>query len=79
MRVQLLVTKNDFNLPNLEKEFKHLGVGYEIQYIEDNPKIVEEFQLRHSPNILVDGKLVFQRLPSEGELKAYFDQLCTDK
>lgn len=74
MRVQLVVTKNDFNLSNLEKEFKHLGVGYEVQYLEDNPQIVEKYRLRHSPNIFIDGKLVFQRQPSEQELKAYLDK-----
>lgn len=75
MRVQLLVTKNDFNLPNLEKEFHDLGVDYEVKFIEDNPQIVSEYQIRHSPNIFIDGELAFQRQPSELELKAYFDKL----
>lgn len=72
MQVQLLVTKNDFNLPNLEKEFRDLDIRYQVDYVEDNPELVKTLQLRHSPNILVDGKLVFQRQPSEQELKAFF-------
>ena len=71
MRVQLLVTKTDFNLPNLENELKDLGVKYEVEYVEEQPELVAALNIRHSPNIIVDGKLAFQRQPSEGELKAY--------
>lgn len=73
MKVQLLVTKNDFNLPNLEHEFKDLGIKYEVAYVEDHPELVSALNIRHSPNIIVDGELVFQRQPSEGELKTYFE------
>ena len=72
MKVQLLVTKTDFNLPNLENELKDLGVKYEVEYVEENPQLVAALNIRHSPNIIVDGRLVFQRQPSEGELKTYF-------
>lgn len=72
MRVQLLVTKTDFNLPNLENEFKDLGIKYEVEYVEEQPELVATLNIRHSPNIIVDGRLVFQRQPSESELKAYF-------
>mgnify|MGYP001151443742 CR=1 FL=1 len=72
MRVQLLVTKTDFNLPNLENEFKHLGISYEVEYVEEHPELVSALNIRHSPNIIVDGELAFQRQPTEAELKAYF-------
>ncbi len=71
MKVQLVVTKTDFNLPNLENEFKDLGINYQVDYIEDHPEIVAAHNLRHSPNIFIDGELAFQRQPSESELKAY--------
>ncbi len=71
MNIQLLVTKTDFNLPNIEKEFKHLGMEYKVEYIEDNPETVSMLKIRHSPNIIIDGKLAFQRQPSESELKKY--------
>ena len=71
MNIQLLVTKTDYNLPNIEKEFKHLGMEYKVEYIEDNPETVSMLKIRHSPNIIIDGKLAFQRQPSESELKKY--------
>ncbi|MEH6651254.1 MAG: thioredoxin family protein [Motiliproteus sp.] len=72
MKVQLLVTKTDFNLPNLEHEFQDLGIDYKVVYVEDHPDMVSALNIRHSPNIIVDGELVFQRQPSESELRAYF-------
>jgi hypothetical protein len=72
MRVQILVTKTDFNLPNLEKELQDLGVDYQVDYVEENPEIVSALNIRHSPNILVNGQLAFQRQPSESELREYF-------
>jgi len=71
MNIQLLVTKTDFNLPNIVNEFKNLGIGYKIEYIEDHPELVSMLNIRHSPNIIIDGKLAFQRQPSESELKEY--------
>ncbi|MBL4638671.1 MAG: hypothetical protein COA99_19645 [Moraxellaceae bacterium] len=72
MRVQLLVTKTDFNLPNLENELHNLDINYEVEFVEDHPELVSALNIRHSPNIIVDGKLAFQRVPTEGELKNYF-------
>lgn len=75
MRVQLLVTKTDFCLPNLLQEFKDLGINYDVEYVEEHPELVSAYKIRHSPNILVDGKLVYQRQPSVPELKSFFDKL----
>jgi len=72
MDVQLLVTQTDFCLPNLECELKNVGVDYHIEYIEDNPELVSFHHLRHSPNILVNDKLVFRHQPTFAELHAYF-------
>jgi len=73
MRVQLLVTKTDYNLPNLENELIDLDINYEVEFVEDHPELVSALKIRHSPNIIVDGKLAFQRVPTEGELKRYFE------
>ena len=72
MNVQLLVTKTDFSLTNLEAEFQNIGVDYHIEYIENHPELVKSMHIRHSPNILVDGKLVFRHQPSVQELTNYF-------
>tara|TARA_R110001583_G_scaffold2233_12_gene16455 strand:+ start:9486 stop:9713 length:228 start_codon:yes stop_codon:yes gene_type:complete len=73
MDVQILVTHTDFCLPNLECEFKHLGVKYSIDYIEDNANLVNTHQIKHSPSIFVDNKLVFRYQPTSAQLKALFN------
>ena len=75
MKVQLLVTIDDACLPNLEHEFRDLGISYQVDFVEEHPELVSALQIRHSPNILVDGELAFRHQPTEGELKNYFARL----
>ena len=75
MKVQLLVTRDDACLPNLEQEFLELGINYQIDYVEEHPELVSALKIRHSPNILVNGELAFRRQPTQGELRTYFDCL----
>lgn len=77
MIVQLLVTKTDFSVANIEREFRDLGIGYQVDYIEDHPELVRKHNIRHSPNILIDGLLAFRCQPSETELKAYLEAMKT--
>jgi len=72
MHVQLLVTKNDFCLPNLKREFDDLDIDYTVEFIEEHPELVSQHKIRHSPNILVDGEVVFKHQPTQWELKTYF-------
>ncbi|NRB37942.1 MAG: hypothetical protein HRU20_05665 [Pseudomonadales bacterium] len=72
MDVQLLVTKTDFCISNLESQFKNIGVPYHLDYIEDHPELVSSHHIRHSPNILIEGKLIFRHRPTPEELKGLF-------
>lgn len=49
MRVQLLVTKTDFNLPNIENELKDLDINYDVEYVEEHPELVSALNIRTSP------------------------------
>jgi len=70
MNVELVVTKTCHHCPMLETELKELEIPYSVLYIEDNPEIQERFGLRSSPNIMVDGELVFRGMPSKEQLQA---------
>ena len=72
MKLQLLVTKTDFCLPNLERELIHLGFEYDVLFIEDHPDMVANHKIRHSPNILINGDIAFRHQPTETELRNYF-------
>ena len=71
MEIQLVVTKTDFCLPNLEHECQDLGLNYQVKYIEDNPELVSSYNIKHSPNVFIDGLLAFRYQPTEQELKGY--------
>ncbi|WP_199608641.1 thioredoxin family protein [Flocculibacter collagenilyticus] len=73
MNVRLFVTKTDFCVPNLEKEFQQVGINYHVEYIEDNPELALQHHIRHSPNIFIDDELAFRAQPTVSELKQYFN------
>ena len=71
MDITLLVTHTDFSLKNLRCELQNLGLDYHVEFIEDNPELVESHKIRHSPNVFVDGELAFRDQPSPQELRRY--------
>lgn len=72
MNVKIIATKSCSHRPNLEHELQQLGVGYELVFVEDAPDIVAKYNIRHSPNLVVDNEVVFRNQPTEQELKALF-------
>ncbi|NOX36775.1 MAG: thioredoxin family protein [Calditrichaeota bacterium] len=79
MDVIILATHNCNHRPILERELKKLSIPYRVEYFEDNMDLVEKYQVHHSPNLIVDGKVVFQAqpgqsLPSETQLRQIFGQ-----
>lgn len=69
MKVILVATRACNHRSNLEKELQDLGVSYELVFAEENPDIVSRHAIRHSPNIIVDDRVVCRGQPSEGTLK----------
>ena len=69
MDVMIIVTKKCSHSINLLNELKDLGVEYRLLYAEDEPGLVKKLNIRHSPNLVVDGEVKFRRQPSEQELR----------
>jgi glutaredoxin len=46
-----------------------LGVEYRIAYVEDEPEVAQQYAIRNSPNLIVDGEVRFRRQPTEKELR----------
>lgn len=57
MKVQLLVSKNDFALRGLLKECMENSIPYDLAYMEDNPELVDAYKVTSSPNIIVNGEM----------------------
>lgn len=74
MKVLIVATRRCSHRPNLERTLQNLNIGYEVIFVEDRPEVAERFGIRHSPNVVVDEKVVFRGQPSEGELRAFFEQ-----
>ncbi|MCS3659992.1 glutaredoxin family protein [Salinibacter ruber] len=67
--VVIFATRSCQHSPVLEKYLKQLGIEYTVSYFEDNPDKFEQLGLRHSPNLIVDGEVVFEDMPSLQELR----------
>jgi hypothetical protein len=49
-----------------------LGIPYSIRYVEDDVEFQKKRNIKGSPNILVDGELVFRGMHAMSDLRAYF-------
>lgn len=76
MNVVILATKDCSHRPMLEKKLNEMNVDYDLKFVEDDSKAVTEYQVRSSPNLIIDDKVVFRAspdtsLPTDEELKNY--------
>ncbi|MFZ1539785.1 MAG: hypothetical protein WAT23_20680 [Chromatiaceae bacterium] len=72
MDVMIIATKACAHRKNLEKELERLQIPYHTCFVEDCVDLVQKFGIQHSPNLVVDGEVVFRKQPTEVELHAYF-------
>jgi len=72
MEILLLATKSCSHCKNFSRELKDIGIHHEVLYCEDEPELVKKYEIRHSPNLIVNNEVVFREQPTEGELKKYF-------
>lgn len=74
MQVQIIATKDCSHRPILERELQKTDTEYEVLFVEDHPDIAEKYTIRNSPNLLINGKVIFrashgQPLPAEDTLE----------
>ena len=53
MDIKLLITRT-CHCSNIEQELRDLGLTYERCYAEDHLELVERFQIRHCPVLIID-------------------------
>ena len=74
MNVMIMATKDCSHCKNLSKELEDIGIEHNVIYCEEVPDLVKKYSIRHSPNLIVDGEVVFRKQPTEDELKALFNR-----
>ncbi len=73
MDVLIIATKNCTHSPDMSKELDDIGVEHRVVYAEDAPELCQSLSIRHSPNLVVNGEVVFRRQPNEEELRKLFN------
>jgi len=71
MKVELAVTRSCPHCPLIEAELKKLGISYSVRYVEEDEELQKKYNLKGSPNILVDDELVFRGMPAISDLREY--------
>lgn len=72
MDVIIAVTRSCQHCPILKRELDHMNIPYRVHYLEEHPEWVEKFDLKGSPNVIVDGELIFRKMPGLSEFRDYF-------
>ncbi len=72
MEIMILATKGCSHCKNFFRELEDIGIEHSVLYCDNEPELVQKLGVRHSPNLVVDGEVVFRRQPTEGELRKYF-------
>lgn len=74
MKVQILVTKSCSHCASLQHELRDIGIPFDVIYVEEHPELVSAHGIRHSPNILVNDRVVFRGQPTLQELRTLFGE-----
>ena len=75
MNVMIMATKECSHCKNFSRELGDIGIDHKVIYCDDNPVLVQKYSIRHSPNLIVDGTVVFRKQPTEDELQRFFHLL----
>ena len=73
MNAMIMATKDCSHCQNFSRELENIGIHHSVVYCDDNPELVRKYGIRHSPNLIVNGEVVFREQPTEGELKVFFN------
>ncbi len=68
----IIATRGCSHCSNFSKELDDLGIAHKVKYAEDEPELCQKLTIRHSPNLVVDGEVIFRSQVDETELRKYF-------
>lgn len=72
MTVQLIATYQCGHRADLARELTQLGVPFELVFIEEHPHLIARYQIRHSPNLVIDGQVVCRGQPTDAQMHELF-------
>ena len=63
--------KNCSHYSNFSRELSDIDIDHRVVYCEDEPELVRALGIRHSPNLVVNGEIIYRKHPSERELRDF--------
>ena len=57
MEILIVATKDCQHRPILEKELQNADLPYTVKYFEEHPDLVEKYQFKHSPLLIVNERV----------------------
>lgn len=75
MNVMIIATMGCRHCKSFSKELDDIGIEHHVVYAEDEPSLCQSLAIRHSPNLVIDGKVAYRRQPSETELRNLFNKI----
>ncbi len=78
MEILIAATKTCQHRPSLENTLQDAWLPYTVNYFEDHPELMEKYHLKHSPSLIVDGKVKSIGMPEVdiiNELKAKINDI----
>jgi len=70
--VLIIATKGCSHCRNFSKELDDIGIKHQVKYAEDEIELCQSLAIRHSPNLIVDGDIIFRGQVDEAELRDFF-------
>jgi glutaredoxin len=68
MKITILATKSCNHRPILEEQLQDAGLKYVTKYFEDHPELVETYNLKRSPVLLVNDEIVSVGMPEHSQI-----------
>lgn len=72
MNVIIAATKACRHCPMIKKELRKHGIDSSVHYFEEHPELVERYNIKHSPLIIVDDEVIFNGMPTISAMEKYF-------
>ena len=72
MNVIIAATKACRHCPMIKKELRKLGIDSSVHYFEEHPELVERYNIKHSPLIIVDDEVIFNGMPTISAMEKHF-------
>ena len=68
MNIKIVATKTCTHRPKLEEQLQDAGLKYELKYFEDHPELIDVYNLKTSPLLIVDEKVISVGMPNQEKI-----------